>query len=56
LLLTLDTNTLRAKDLSIAEMGKNWKLNDDGSAVLTDVRWFDVSQFIYMKIVSSIYN
>jgi len=44
-----DTNTLRAKDLSIAEMGKNWKLNDDGSAVLTDVRWFDVNgEFKYV--------
>jgi len=44
-----DTNTLRAKDLSIAEMGKNWKLDDDGSAVLTDVCWFDVNgEFKYV--------
>jgi len=43
-----DTNTLYAKNLSIAEMGKNWKLEDDG-AVLTDVCWFDVNgEFKYV--------
>ncbi|KAG4081464.1 hypothetical protein H8356DRAFT_1340701 [Neocallimastix lanati (nom. inval.)] len=43
-----DTNTLYAKNLSIAEMGKNWKLEGDG-AVLTDVCWFDVNgEFKYV--------
>jgi len=42
------TNTIYAKNLSIAEMGKNWRLEDDG-AVLTDVCWFDVNgEFKYV--------
>ncbi|ORX82841.1 hypothetical protein BCR32DRAFT_278584 [Anaeromyces robustus] len=43
------TNTLKAKDLSIADMGKNWKLDEDDCAVLTDVCWFDVNgEFKYV--------
>jgi len=49
-----DTNTLRAKDLSIAEMGKNWKLDEEGCAVLTDVCWFDVNFIIYIYKINDI--
>eukprot|EP00833_Pecoramyces_ruminatium_P009050 jgi/Orpsp1_1/1183082/evm.model.c7180000083756.1 len=42
------TNTIYAKSLSIAEMAKNWRLEEDG-AILTDVCWFDVNgEFKYV--------
>jgi hypothetical protein len=44
-----DTNTLMAKNMSIAEMGKNWRLDDEGCAILTDTCWFDVNgEFKYV--------
>jgi len=45
----LDTSTLMAKNMSIAEMGKNWRLDYEGCAVLTDTCWFDVNgEFKYV--------
>ncbi|ORX55970.1 hypothetical protein BCR36DRAFT_402757 [Piromyces finnis] len=44
-----DTNTLIAKNMAIAEMGKNWRLNEEGCAILTDTCWFDINgEFKYV--------
>jgi len=40
--------------MSIAEMGKNWRLDDEGCAILTDTCWFDVNK-LYNYINYCIY-